>query len=164
MTRAYSPDHYNRNLVLKVPVPLALVMLYIVRHLFIIFLAFNPLPKLSAAFSALQPLVSSPAVLLTGVPGFLVLLAWAKREPSATPGWRWIWSRGRGLLTAALLAHFLVLAVIHGPDALKGFEYRYEARLVIVNLGVDLLLIYYLWRFSIVRDVFADFPEDSDDE
>jgi len=161
VTRLYSPDRYDQNFVLKVPVHLALVMLYVVRHLFIVFLAFNPLPRLSGAFDFMRPLVSSPAVLLTDLPGFLVLFAWARREPGAYRVWHWIWSNGRSLLTVALLSHFLLLAILEGAEALKAFNYRTEARLVIVNLGVDLLLVYYLWRFAIVRDVFADFPEDA---
>ena len=161
MTKIYSPDRYDQNFSLKVPIHLALVMLYIARHLFIVFLAFNPLPKLSGAFSFLQPLVSSPALLLTDVPGFLVLFAWARREPGASLVWHRVWAHGRSLLTVALLSHFLLLAVFEGAEALKAFNYRPGARLVIVNLVLDLLLVYYLWRFSIVRDVFADFPEDA---
>lgn len=161
MTTYYPPGRYDDNLSLKVPLHLAFVMFYVVRHLLIVFLAFNPLPKLAGVFAFMQPLVTSPAVLLTDIPGFLVIFAWVKREPDAAPGWRWIWAHGRTLLTAALLAHFLLLAVLQGADVLKVFYYRHEARLVIVNLGVDLLLVYYLWRFQIVRDVFADFPADS---
>ena len=164
MPSTYSPNRYDQYLTLKVPVHLVLVMLYIVRHLLIVFLAFNPLPKLAGVFAFMQPLVSSPVVLLTDIPGFLVLFAWIKREPDAAPVWRRIWGNGRGLLTTALLAHFLFLALGQGADALHAFNYRYEARLVIVNLGVDLLLIYYLWRFAIIRDVFADFPVASEKE
>jgi hypothetical protein len=159
MSRFYSPERYDSNLVLKVPVHLALVMLYSVRHLFIVFLAFNPMPKLSGAFTFMQPLVSSPLVLLTGIPGLLVLLAWGKREPDAAPLWRRVWANGRLLLTLGLAAHCLLLAALQGADALSVFYYRQSARLVVANLGVDLLLIYYLWRFELIRDVFAEFPE-----
>jgi hypothetical protein len=162
MTRSYPPDRYDRNLLLKVPLPLILVLMYVARHFLIIFLAFNPLPKLAGVFAFMQPLVSTPAIFLTDIPGFLVLVAWAKRKPGAGYLWRWIWNHGRELLTAALLAHFLILATTKGWDALSAFNYLHAARLVIVNLAVDLLLVYFLWRFPLVGDVFRDFPEDED--
>jgi hypothetical protein len=58
MDNIYPPDRYDRNLVLKVPFLLLVILLYGVRHLFIVFLAYNPSPKFAGVFAFLQPLAS----------------------------------------------------------------------------------------------------------
>jgi hypothetical protein len=122
-----------------------------------VFLAYNPSPRLGQAFSFLQG-YQSVWFILTEIPAILVLVAWLKRIPDTGPFWRWIWHNGRYFLTATLLMQFALLASREWQGLRHAFSLTDSQRFVILNLGLDVLVLYYLWRFSVVRDVFADFP------
>ncbi len=141
-----------------VPILLLLAMLFSVRHLVIVFLAYNPSPKIAVAF--LQGF-HSPLYLATDIPSLLVLCSWFRRLPKSGAFWRIIWRHGRALLTMSLSLQFGLLYMQHGQELWQAYSFTDSQRFVIVNLGLDLLVIYYLWRFTIVRDVFADFPSAS---
>jgi hypothetical protein len=93
------------------------------------------------------------------LPALLVLIAWLKRLPETGTFWRSVWKHGRLLLTTSLMIQFALLLWQQGQGLSQAFSFTDAQRFVIVNMGLDLLIIYYLWRFAIVRDVFADFPE-----
>ncbi len=157
MTQNYLPDAYDRFLCLKVPFHLALAMFFSIRHLFIVFLAYNPSPKMAAAFTYLQAF-QSPLFVFSDLPALLVLVAWLKRLPESGALWRSVWKHGRVLLTVSLLCQFALLFWQQGQSLSQAYSYTDSQRFVIVNMGLGLLTIYYLWRFAIIRDVFADFP------
>ncbi|MBK6743681.1 MAG: DUF2919 family protein [Hydrogenophilales bacterium] len=158
-TQERYPAHcYSDNLCLKVPLLLVLAMLFSVRHLFIVFLAYNPSPKMAASFTYLQAF-QSPWFVFSDLPALLVLIAWLKRLPESGVFWRGVWKRGRLLLTISLLIQFALLLWQQGQGLYQAYSFTDSQRFVIVNLGLDLLMIYYLWRFAIVGDVFADFPK-----
>jgi hypothetical protein len=157
MNGFYSPDRYDRYLTLKVPFTLMLIIFYGIRHLFIIFLAFNPSPKFGEAFAFLQPL-ASPYFVFSDLPAMLVMVAWIRRAPQAGGSIRWIWRRGRLLLSVSLLLQFMLLIFLEGGGVWSAYFYGERERMVIVSLGLNLLALYYLWRGAMVGDVFADFP------
>jgi hypothetical protein len=157
MESLYPPDHYDRYMALKVPFTLMLLLLYSVRHLFIIFLAYNPSPKFAEAFAFMQPL-ASPYFVLSDLPAMLVLAAWIRRAPQAGALMRRIWRRGRVLLTASLLLQFALLIILEGGGVWSAYFYGERERMVIVSLGLNLLAVYVLWRVPLFGDVFADFP------
>lgn len=142
---------------LKVPPLLVFALLYAVRHLLIVFLAYNPSPKLGAAFAFLQPL-AEPWFVAADLPALLVLLAWWQRRPEAKAFWRGIWRYGRVLLTISLLTQSALLAQAQGVNILQAYYLTQSERLAIVSLGLNLLCVYYLWRSPRVADTFADFP------
>lgn len=155
--RLYAPDDYGRHGCLKPSALLIVTLLYAIRHLLIVFLAYNPSPRLGGAFAFLQPL-AEPWFVAADLPALLVLLAWWQRRPEAKALWRGIWRYGRVLLTISLLAQTALLAHAQGMNILESYYLSQGERLAIVSLGLNLLLIYYLWRFPRVRDTFADFP------
>ncbi|MEW5769194.1 MAG: DUF2919 family protein [Pseudomonadota bacterium] len=157
MMLEYPPDAYDRNLALKPPPLLILVMLYCALPLLLILLAYNPSPKMQGMYTYLQHF-ESPLSLLCGLPAALVLFAWAKRLPQAGATWRQVWRWGRWLLSLSLLAHFTLLFSQRGMAIWNTFVLLDADRLVVVNMGLDLLALYYLWRVRRVADVFADFP------
>lgn len=163
MATHYDFGDYDRYACKKVPIHLILAMLFSVRHLFIVFLAYNPSPKMAASFTYLQAF-QSPWFVFSDLPALLVLLAWLKRLPESGAFWRRTWKHGRLLLTTSLVIQFVLLLWQQGQGLFQAYSFTDSQRFVIVNLGLDLLVIYYLWRFAIVRDVFADFPETSKDE
>lgn len=157
MKNHYSPECYDRFLVLKVPFHLILAMAFSIRHVFLVLLAYNPNPKIGESFNTLQPL-AQPAFVLTDIPAMLVVAAWIMRTPGAKPFWRWVWKHGRELLTLSFVAHLLVLVYREGGGLLDAFVLMHREKLIIVSFVLDLMMIYYLWRLSIIRDVFDDFP------
>lgn len=154
---SYSPEAYDRHGCLKVPVLLLGTMLYAIRHLLIVFLAYNPSPKLGSAYAFLQPL-AEPWFVAADLPALLVLLAWWQRRPEAKALWRGVWRNGRVLLTITLLLQFALLALAQGMNLLESYFLSQSERLAIVTLALNLLLVYYLWRSPRVGDTFADFP------
>lgn len=158
MDNFYPPDNYDRNLVLKVPFLLMVILLYSVRHLFIVFLAYNPSPKFAGAFAFMQPL-ASPYFVLADLPAMLVLAAWIRRAPKAGNFVRWIWRHGQVLLSASLLPQFVLLIFLEGGGVWSAYFYDDRERLVIISLSLNLLVLYFLWRFPLFGDVFADFPK-----
>lgn len=135
-------------------------MTYTIRHMFIVFLAYNPSPKLGSAFAFLQPM-AEPWFVAADLPALLVLLAWWQRRPGAAAFWRRTWHSGRILLTVSLLLQFALLAHAQGLELWASYYLTQGERLAIVTLGLNLLLIYYLWRSPRVGDTFADFPAGS---
>ncbi len=155
--RIYPPEDFDGNFALKPSPALVLLMFYAARHFLFVLLAYNPSPRLGSAFGFLQH-YTTPISLLFGLPALLVILAWLRRMPKAESIWRVVWRRGKGLLSLSILSHFVFLAHSAGPDILASYVLSDSARLVVVNLGVDVLALYYLWRSPRVSDVFADFP------
>lgn len=153
----YPPEAYDRHGCLKVSVLLLGTMLYAIRHVLIVFLAYNPNPKLGSAFAFLQPL-AEPWFVAADLPALLVLLAWWQRRPEAKTLWRGVWRYGRVLLTISLLLQFALLAHGQGMNILESYYLSQGERLAIVTLVLNLLLVYYLWRSPRVGDTFADFP------
>jgi len=153
----YPLHAYDRHGSLKVSLPLLGVMLYAIRHLLIVFLAYNPSPRLGSAFAFLQPL-AEPWFVAADLPALLVLLAWWQRRPEAKRFWRQVWHSGRALLTTSLLLQFVLLVHAQGLRLWEAYFLTQGERLAIVTLGVNLLLVYYLWRSPRVGDTFADFP------
>lgn len=153
----YPPEAYDRNLALK-PAPLLIaVMLYCALPLLLVVLAYNPSPKLQAAFSPLQH-YATPLSLLSGVPAALVIIAWLKRLPESGSFWRRLWHSGRVLLSISLVFHFLLIAYQSHASIWNSYALSTADRMLVVNMGLDLLALYYLWRSPRVADVFADFP------
>jgi len=158
MDSFYPPERYDHNLVLKVPFLLMVILLYSVRHLFIVFLAYNPNPKFAGMFGFLQPL-ASPYFVLADLPAMLVLAAWIRRAPQAGDAIRWIWRQGRTLLTVSLLLQFGLLVYLEGGGVWDAYFYGERERMAIVSMGLNLMSLYFLWRFALFGDVFADFPK-----
>jgi hypothetical protein len=88
----YDPDDFNDYLVLKVPLLLALAMVFLSRHLVL------PLAAIVASFKrggsgSMNYLIGSEhgmAFILGSLPAILVLFAWIKRQPESGPRIRWI--------------------------------------------------------------------------
>lgn len=157
MNSLHSPERYDRYLALKVPFLLMVILFYGIRHLFIVFLAYNPSPKFAEAFVFMQPL-ANPYFVLSDLPALLVFAAWTRRAPRAGKVFRWLWRRGQVLLTMSLLLQLILLLFFEGKGVWNAYFYDDRERLVIVSLGLNLLAFYLLWRLPLFGDVFADFP------
>ena len=153
----YPPEAYDRNLTLKPPFLLIAVMVYCAIPLLFILLAYNPSPKLQAAFVPLQH-YATPLSFVSGLPAAVVIAAWTKRLPTSGDGWRQIWGWGKWLLSFSLVSHFILLfSQLHGT-LWNSYALTDKDRFLMVQMGLALLALYYLWRVRRVSDVFADFP------
>ncbi len=150
----YNPDDYNDHQVLKIPLLLGLVLVFAFKHLLLFLLPYLPTMGDSLAFlksaNATRPHL---LLFLSSLPGVLVAaVGFTRRTPEAGPAPRWIWRRGRLLLSAAILAEF----------AFFGFQIQHSAReidgplLTLLYLGIISLV--YLWTSPKPPRVFREFP------
>lgn len=133
-----------------------LAIVYSVRHLGLIFLAYFPLLPGHTALAFLKSALS-PALVLADVPGFLLLLAWRHRRPGVAPFWPWVWRHGQVLL---LLTLGLPFGLLLFTTALP-LHLRHATGSGLLALGYLLLhgsISLYWLRSRRVRAVFRDFP------
>ena len=93
---------------------------------------------------------------LAAAPAMLVLYALGSRVPSARAFVRWIWKRGRALVSLSVLAYISLFASRLGSDPrgwVSGTSLAAKA-MVVVELGI----IGYVLLSSRVRQTFLDFP------
>jgi len=150
----YGPEHYNDDLVLKVPVPLWLVLVFLVRHLLLLGITF--LPTTGEEIRVLRELVR-PEYLIADLIALPVLLIAIRRRPQAPDWMRRLWPTGRWLLSLSVLTHLALLAralITAGQSLERSLN---EATLIVVLL--DLAVLGYLWRSRLLKDLFGMFPE-----
>jgi hypothetical protein len=150
----YGPEHYNDDLVLKVPVPLWLVLVFLVRHLLLLGITF--LPTTGEEIRVLRELVR-PEYLIADLIALPVLLIAIRRRPQAPDWMRRLWPMGRWLLALSVLTHLVLLGralAVFGQPLERSLN---EATLIVVLL--DLAVLGYLWRSRLLRDLFRTFPE-----
>ncbi len=154
MKLRYHSFRYDDRFVLKVSPFLWVTLFYALRHVILVGLSF--LPKTGGSLGFLRHQVD-PLFLLTGLPALLVVYAFFLRAPNATPFDRRIWHAGRWLLASSYVLHLVLLLSLQYKAVLADFL---ESGIVIMLFAlVDLLVISYLLRSPLVRDIFADYPE-----
>ncbi len=157
MSDIHNVEEYDNNLCLKAPLHLIIALLISSRHLIITLLANSAIPKIAASFSYLQS-SSSFWFVIADIPALLVLLGLANRQPNAAILWRYAWTNGRLLATSSIFLNIYLCFTFGDLDSFRINSYTSAQRSIILSIGIDILVIYYLWRFKIVHDVFADFP------
>ncbi|MCP5278847.1 MAG: DUF2919 family protein [Thiobacillus sp.] len=157
MDWAYPPESFDRYLALKPTFLLVAIMIYCTLPLVFILLAYNPSPKLQVAFMPLQH-YATPFSLLCGLPAALVIGAWVKRLPDSGNAWRHIWRLGKWLLSLSLVSQLLLLYSQVHASLWASYALTTKDRFLLVQMGLSLLALYYLWRVRRVSDVFDDFP------
>jgi len=150
----YGPEHYNDDLVLKVPVPLWLVLVFLVRHLLLLGITF--LPTTGEEIRVLRELVR-PEYLIADLIALPVLLIAIRRRPQAPDWMRRLWPTGPWLLSLSVLTHLILLGRALAAVGQPLERSLNEATLIVVLL--DLAVLAYLWRSRLLRDLFRMFPE-----
>lgn len=145
----YTPDDFNEHLVLKVPVLLALSILWTSRHLVIPFFIF--MIGQSNVKSSNDWVIDQATWLLSisSLPALIVMFAWGNRLPKSGAVIRWLW-RYAGIILASSLLCDILLYYWFVPKLTEGFTP--------VSLLLDLYILVYLGVSKRVRHVFADFP------
>jgi len=154
MNLRYPSFRYDDRLVLKVSPLLWIVLLYALRHVILVGLSF--LPKTAGTLGFLRHQID-PLFLLTDVPAFAVVYGYFLRTPQATRFDRRLWHAGRWLLVSSYAMHFVLLLSLQYKAVLTDFL---ESGIAVMLFAVvDILVLSYLLRSALVRDIFADYPE-----
>jgi len=142
----------NRFGVLSIPGPLWLAMAFLGRHwvLLIITLASRKSPDaIQLASSSLSALV-----LVLELPVLILAYAGFSRHPTAGAMLRFVWHRGRAILSATAVINLGLLAwFLWHADVWRRPE------LFLASCGLlDLTIIYGIYKSSYIKQVFKEFP------
>ena len=146
----YNSSRYDDRFILKVSPLLWLVIFYSLRH-FLLFL-FVSLTK-SADLMSLVADVVDPRLMVSDTLALLVLFAYLSRlGENPWPPFRRLWHGGKWLLVAATALNTLLLPLLL-------WEKIAELDLLpLTLLELNVVIMVYLVRSTLVRDIFADFP------
>ncbi len=149
----HDPNDYDEHLTLKVPRMLWLVIAFLLRHLLLLGITF--LPTTGEEITVLRDLIR-PQFLAADLLALPVAVMAARRRPQAADWMRRLWPCGRSLLTLSAL---LYLALLISGIATSGTPLiRTVDEAVLISALLNLAVIVYLWRSSLVRDLFREFP------
>jgi hypothetical protein len=146
----YNFDDYNEYNVLKIPVILIVLNIYLLKQ-FVIFL----LPMISSIpfFKTLAHEQFHIALLTASLPAVFVIMSMIRRVPSTKSVLLiWFWKHGRSLLLLNLISELVLLGLFlwFGIQQLNGINLMF--------LYLNAVFVAYLVRSPRIRDVFADFP------
>ena len=155
----HEPHRYDASFRLKLSPMLWLCLLYGMRHAMITLLGMMP-PFWLGLLGRWGKLQATPWLLATDVLVFGVLLLAGHRVPATGPLLRACWHRGRLWLLLAFGLDLLLFAALNGRILLAPDDHDFARALSIVLIDVGVLA--FLLRSTLVRDIFADFPEAGD--
>jgi hypothetical protein len=118
-------------------------------------LAYNPSQKMGGSLDFLKHQVD-PLLLISDLPTLVLVYAWINRHAGASARMRSIWHKGRELLMTSVVLHFGLMLWLSGHAVLR---YPTGSGSTVILLGlVDIGILLYLFRSSLVKDIFADYP------
>jgi hypothetical protein len=161
MPGPYTFNDYDQHLCLKVNAELWLIILYLLRPYLIWFSSLGLGGKrtgISTGVKGLREMIypddfSLMLGILATIPVMLCMYAWTKRKPGAKPLVKKLWQRGRLLLVTAAALNIVIIFV----PLLTMVSHK----LVFANwvqVGISVMIVWYLLFTQRVRDTFADFP------
>lgn len=157
MKNTYDIPDYNKYLSLKVSPGLWLVLLYLLRPYLIVALSVvNPSDRMELINMFYQDRLPMFLSATAAIPAALLVFAWLKRLPGANDLVRAIWANGRLLLGFSALLNCITayLPIYLGVT-------RKLDNLAWLQLGLSVLVIFYILLCQRVKDTFADFPEEN---
>lgn len=150
----YSANHYDDFLRLRISASLWLVILYGIRHLFFVgAMQFMPFEVASVDWLNIQ---TNLLFMLTDIPAAAVLLATGHRLPEASFVMRWIWSKGKFILTSSYILCLCVFIYLN-----KSLFQLSDLNDLILAASVvipDVLIISFILKSALINDIFSDFP------
>lgn len=152
MSKTHYPSYcYDDNFVLRVSPLLWLMIVCSVNHVLILCLAAfaNSADVLAMAIEYAY----DPYILMSNVPGALVLLAAVNRRPAAGERIRRLWRNGRVLLIVGLCAQIAVIAALRWKKVVNMDES------LLANLAANAVFLVLLLGSKFIKDIFSDFPQ-----
>lgn len=156
----YPARHYDENLKLKVSPLLWLSLLYAIRHFFI-YKAASLMPFEVGAITWLN-LQAQVIFMWCDLPALLVLIATGHRVPNALRVMRWVWLHGKTILSISYLLS--LCSFIYLNVHLLSTPNLDESLFAVVIVMTDVAVLIWLWRSSLVSDIFAEFPDALDEK
>jgi hypothetical protein len=151
--KTYPSFRYDEKFLLKVSPLLWIIMLFLTKDLWI-----WPLTLVSRSGELIGIAVREfrTAQLIAEGPAILVLAASFRRSPAAGPWARIIWRNGRWLLSASAALDLLLVfpRLLHKWDVSHALDWGIALASV-----ASALIIVYLWQSTLIRDIFANFPD-----
>lgn len=141
---------YDDNFVLRVSPTLWLIIIWSIHHALLLSLA--AFSNSGQVFGAVLDYAASLPLLMSDIPGVMVLAARLNRKPDAGTKIRWLWSHGIELLILGL--SISITATVNAYRQELASPDNPAFWIVAVNLGV---IAYLVWSRGI-REIFADFP------
>lgn len=146
----YDAYRYDHNFVLRVSPLLYLIIFWSIHHTLL--LALSAFSNSGEVFGAAVDYAASVPMLISDIPGVMVLAARINRSPDAGAKVRWLWRHG---------IKFLVLGL--SVSTIATFN-AYHQRIANSDnpefwiIAANLVIIAYLVLSRRVREIFADFP------
>ena len=150
MNAQYNSSRYDDRFILKVSPLLWLVIFYSLRH-FLLFLLVS-LTKSADLIGQVADVVD-PRLMVSDTLALLLPFAYLSRlGENPRPLFRRLWHSGKWLLVAATALNTLLLPILLW-EKIAEFDL-----LPLTLLELNVVIIIYLMRSTLVRDIFADFP------
>jgi len=141
---------YDNNFVLRVSPFLYLIIIWSIHHS--LYLALAAFSNSAQVLGAAVDYAASAPMLISDIPGAVVLAARINRSPDAGEKIRWLWRHGVKLLVLGLsLSTMATFNAYHQKIAYPD----YNAFWIV---AANLVIIAYLVLSRRVREIFADFP------
>lgn len=146
----YDAYRYDANFALRVSPLLWLIILWSNHH--VLLLVMSSLAKSGYVFDVAKDYAASATMLVSDIPGAIVLIARLNRSPGAGPKIRWLWRHGIKFLVLGLSISAVATFIAY-PQKIANPE-SFAFWVVAANLGS----IAYLVLSRRAREIFADFP------
>lgn len=141
---------YDDNFALRVSPLLWLIIIWSNHHTLL--LAMSSLAKSGYVFGVAKDYAASVPMLMSDIPGAIVLFARINRSPEAGAKIRWLWRHGIKFLVLGLSISTIVTVYSYQQKIANPESFAFW--IVAANLG----FIAYLVLSRRAREIFADFP------
>jgi hypothetical protein len=145
----------NQDGVLSIPVSLWWCSLLLLRYSLLLVVALASAAVGAGSYTWVFGVVSWPG-LVCEAPMWVLVIAAARRSPQAGMLVRWVWRRGRVVLS---LAAGLQLAWTLWILAQREVWHPWPERFMFVLALLDLAVLFGIWRSTLYRQLFLEFPE-----
>jgi hypothetical protein len=160
MKKQYPFSAYDKDLYLRVSIPMWGAILFLARPFAILIMSVaNKRDRTGMLETFYHDYVSLTIDTFAALPALLVIIAWARRQPGASQPIRRIWAQGRLLLILATVLNIasLFIPLLWNPDL------RMDTP-EFVKLAVCAAILFMLLKSERVRDTFNDFPQPTEEE
>lgn len=141
---------YDDNFALRVSPFLWLIIIWSIHHTLLLVL--SSLSKSGYVFDLAKDYAASATMLMSDIPGAIVLIARLNRSPGAGPKIRWLWCHGTKFLIVGLSISTAATFIAYQQKISNPESFAFWV--VAANLGS----IAYLLLSRRAREIFADFP------
>ncbi len=144
---------YNQHGVLRPNLPFILSLLFLSRHILLLFAlgGMQLKGRDGSAMEHLTPLLDK-SYIISDLPAGALLFMMLARRPSAQASARWVWRHGRNLIFCSV-GLYLVIVTIR-----NGFVFSQYAPVEWAMIALNVVVAVYAGISEYLRDLFAEFP------